>query len=291
MPDSYWVKPDFKLLRNYMRNHLHGQHLVLNVVNRALKSHLLDPSPRKALVMSLHGDTGTGKNFVADIIAHSLFKLADKSSFVHKFIATKDFPHLTKTDIYKLDIQDKIRAAVASCERSLFIFDEVHRMPPGLIDSIKPFIDFHDNINGVDFRKSVFIFLSNTGTKAILQAVLDRWMEGKKREEITMKDLEPLVQNGAFNENGGLHMSEVIQHSLVDFYVPFMPMERRHIRLCTEDDIRARGKVVDEEVVEKVADDMNYFPSSHPLFATKGCKNVHQKVGFHIIDVFSDTEL
>ncbi len=59
--------------------------------------------------------------------------------------------------------QDNLRSwiigNVSACERSLFVFDEMDKMDEGTIDAIKPFIDYHPQVNGVDFRKSVFIFL------------------------------------------------------------------------------------------------------------------------------------
>lgn len=58
---------------------------------------------------------------------------------------------------------------MSSCAQSLFVFDEIDKMPEGLIDAIKPFIDFHPSIGGVDFRRSIFIFLSNTGGREITQ--------------------------------------------------------------------------------------------------------------------------
>jgi hypothetical protein len=33
---------------------------------------------------------------------------------------------------------------VSECPQSLFIFDEIDKMPEGVIDAIKPFIDFHE---------------------------------------------------------------------------------------------------------------------------------------------------
>lgn len=33
------------------------------------------------------------------------------------------------------------------------------KMGPGIIDAIKPFIDFYDEIDGIDYRKNIFIFL------------------------------------------------------------------------------------------------------------------------------------
>ena len=53
------------------------------------------------------------------------------------------------------------------------------------------------------FRRSIFIFLSNTGGKEITKKVHDIWLTGKvKREELTVSDFERLVELGAFNEEG-----------------------------------------------------------------------------------------
>jgi len=41
----------------------------------------------------------------------------------------------------------------------MFIFDEMDKMHPGLIDTIKPFVDFHHKLDGVSYRKAIFIFL------------------------------------------------------------------------------------------------------------------------------------
>jgi torsin-1 len=52
-----------------------------------------------------------------------------------------------------------IRGNVSECERSLFIFDEMDKMPLTLIDVIKAYIDHHREIDGINYRKSTFIFL------------------------------------------------------------------------------------------------------------------------------------
>ncbi|XP_018019010.1 torsin-1A-like isoform X2 [Hyalella azteca] len=284
-PGNDWTKPNIDKLEESFSSRLHGQHLVNEVVVRAILSHHADPQPKKALVISLHGDTGTGKNFVSDLVAEAVFKKGQKSAYIHKFIASVSFPHEGKTDVYKLELVDAIRKSVAACERSLFIFDEVHKMEPGLLDAIKPFIDYHTEIHGVDYRKATFLFLSNTGTKEILQFALDWWATGKSRAAISLKDVERLVERGAFNEKGGLHMSELIQHSLVDFYVPFLPLERRHVELCARDEMTSRRLKPDPAIIKTVADDMVYFPSDNPLFATKGCKNVAQKVRYNLVNM------
>lgn len=41
----------------------------------------------------------------------------------------------------------------------MFIFDEMDKMHPGLIDSIKPYLDYYDKVDGVSYRNAIFIFL------------------------------------------------------------------------------------------------------------------------------------
>jgi len=104
-------------------------------------------------------------------------------------------------------------------------------MPPGVIDGIKPFIDHYERVDGLDFRKSIFIFLSNTGGKEITKKALEHWESGRSREELTYHHLEEIVNKGAFNEKGGLYKAGIVEKSLVDVYVPFLPLERRHVKL------------------------------------------------------------
>ena len=114
-------------------------------------------------------------------------------------------------------------------------------------------------------RKNIFIFLSNTGGKEITDAALSTWREGKSREEISfaqvcnlaqiemlhwkfLSQLEPLIAAGAFNEAGGLQFSRVIERSLVDVFVPFLPLERTHVRTCVHNELQRRGLVAASEV-------------------------------------------
>jgi len=41
----------------------------------------------------------------------------------------------------------------------MFIFDEVDKMPNGVLDGVKPYMDHYSHIKGVDYRRAIFIFL------------------------------------------------------------------------------------------------------------------------------------
>ena len=74
-------------------------------------------------------------------------------------------------------------------------------------------------------------------------------------QKISIKDLEPLVAAGAFNEAGGLQHSRMIEKNLVDVFVPFLPLERRHVKTCVRRELDRRhvsGHRDHEELVEEV---------------------------------------
>ena len=56
-------------------------------------------------------------------------------------------------------MREAIRDMVLRCPQTLFIFDEAEKLHPGLIDAIKPYLDHYDNVDGVSYRRAVFLFL------------------------------------------------------------------------------------------------------------------------------------
>lgn len=273
-----WIKPNFKNMSTAFNSILHGQPLVKQIVIPSLNGHFKNKDPKKALVLSFHGWAGTGKNFVSRLIAENLYLKGMKSNYVHLFISTKHFPFSNKVDEYKRELQKKIENAVKSCEIPLFIFDEMDKMPPGLIDTLKPYIDYYDDVDGVNYNKAIYIFLSNAGGKEINRLTLQFWKDGINRDDITIKDMENIIVKGVFNEEGGLYKSEIMERHLIDAYVPFLPLEKSHIKLCVEDDLKSKGFQLDTDTIDQVADQLDYTPEDLKIFSISGCKKIGQKV-------------
>lgn len=158
-----WIRYNLSDLEQQFANHLYGQPLVEKIVPKLIKAHLKNDNPEKALVLSFNGMTGSGKNYASKLIARSLyrkFKQQENSQFVNLIIATR-FNYDSTTDINQVKefLKNNITQAVKKCKRSMFIIDEIDKMPAGIIDVIKPFLDHHPEIDGVDYRKSIFLFL------------------------------------------------------------------------------------------------------------------------------------
>ncbi|NP_001039096.1 torsin family 1, member B (torsin B) precursor [Xenopus tropicalis] len=266
-----------------LRQKFFGQHLAQEVIYRAVLGFMNNKNPKKPLALSLHGWTGTGKNFVSKIISDNIYKQGFNSKFVHLFVATHHFPHDSKVQQYKDQLHMWIRGNVTLCPRNLFIFDEMDKMQPGLIDAIKPFLDYYDNIDGVSYRNSIFVFLSNAGGDLITRKVLEFWKAGKQREDLQLKDMESVISLGVFNnQNSGFWHSSLIDKNLIDFFVPFLPLEYRHVKQCVIAEMQHRRIPIDMELVEKVTREMTYYPKEEKLFSDKGCKTVSAKLDFYL---------
>ncbi|XP_047228651.1 torsin-1B-like isoform X2 [Girardinichthys multiradiatus] len=196
-----WISFNKTRLKTDLESKLFGQHIASRIILKAVNGFMSNDNPKKPLVLSLHGWTGTGKTFVSKLIADSIYAEGMQSSFVHVFTSTLHFPHSEHIATYKSQLQQWVRGKVINCERSMFIFDEMDKMHPGLIDSIKQYLDYHVKLDGVSYRKSIFIFLSNAGGDGIIQTVLDFWRKGRDRKEIELKDLETALSQSVFNDN------------------------------------------------------------------------------------------
>ncbi|NXV12303.1 TOR1A protein, partial [Cepphus grylle] len=269
-------------LEDNLDKRLFGQHLVSKVVVKAVKGFLNNSNVKKPLTLSLHGWTGTGKNFVSKIVAESIYKRGLQSKYVHQFVATLHFPHAHNINLYKDQLQSWIRGNVSICPRSLFIFDEMDKMHAGLIDSIKPFLDYYEFLDGVSYRQAIFIFLSNAGAEKITEVALDFWRNGKRREDIQLQDMQNALSVSVFNnKNSGFWHSTLIDRNLIDYFVPFLPLEYKHVKMCVRVEIESRGYAVDEDILTRIADEMTYFPREERIYSDKGCKTVDAKLDYY----------
>ncbi|XP_026209922.1 torsin-1A-like [Anabas testudineus] len=270
-------------LRADLESKLFGQHIASPIIQKAVTGFMNDDNPKKPLVLSLHGPTGTGKNFVSKLIADNIYKKGMDSNRVHVFVSTYHFPHPSQIDIYKSQLQEWIKGNVTKCERSMFIFDEMDQMHPGLIDSIMVYLGYYHKLDGVSYRKVIFLFLSNAGSKVIIETALKFWKEGREREAIELKDVEKDITESVLNNNlSGFWHSRLIEKSMVDFFVPFLPLEYGHIIKCVMAEMKAKGLELNQDVAHSTANEFIYFPTFERVFSVKGCKSVENRMKFYI---------
>ncbi|XP_046385340.1 torsin-1A-like isoform X2 [Ischnura elegans] len=257
-----------------LRTKLYGQHIAKSLVLEAVSSHRRH-KPQKALGMGLHGWTGTGKNYVSQMIAESLYKEGMHSPLVHVYAGRATFPIDAEVDQYKKDLLGWISRNVSRCGQSLFIFDEADKMPATLLDVVKPFLDYHAVIGGIDYRHAIFLFLSNSGGSPIGTRMLELHEEGILRDDMKFEDFHGAIASSLFNQHGGFFRGDIIRGDGIDFHIPFLPLEEKHVRLCAEHQFRLRNYYYPtEKMIREVLDNMQYGPESIPIFSMTGCKHV-----------------
>ncbi|XP_063287512.1 torsin-1A-like isoform X2 [Pelobates fuscus] len=270
-------------LKNDLNEKLFGQHLAHNMVLRSLNVFMKNTNPLKPLVMHFHGWTGTGKTYITSIVVKNIFKLGMASESVHLIMPTLHFPHDSQISLYKDQLKSWIQGNVSRCERSIFIFDEADKLHPGLLRVMQPFLDFNEYIDGVSYRRAIFIFISNAGGEFINRKMVEIWKDKKKREELVYSDFEHVLSSELFNSNkSGFRQSEFIAKDLINIYVPFLPLEFLHVKKCVLAELKRMGLREDETLANKVAKEMDYFPKEERIFSTKGCKSVAAKLNLHI---------
>ncbi|XP_030853932.1 torsin-1B-like [Strongylocentrotus purpuratus] len=203
------------------------------------------------------------------------------SSFVTVKISTKDYPHMELIEDYKRELEKLVTSKVSSCcLLPVFIFDEIERMPPGLLDSIKMFMDNHHSVEGINYRRSIFIFRSNLAASAITSYVLDQYNKGRAREDITLKEMEEVIRKDVVSKaNTGLYNAKIINSHLISHFVPFLPLEKNHVSKCISAEFLKIGRLPLRVEEDEVLAQLEFFgPPGPKVFAVKGCKNVAEKV-------------
>ncbi|XP_058838269.1 torsin-like protein isoform X2 [Topomyia yanbarensis] len=268
-----YLKTDIDGLRRQLQHRLFGQHIVQETLINALGGHFRNiKNSRKPLVMSFDGTTGTGKNFVSDFVVTSLYEKGFQSKYVHKF--TADF-WITNPS-FEIILVTTIKEAVKKCPHSLFIFDETQKMPKGAFDSIVTLLDHHYSHKGYDFSKAIFIFLSNSVEIARkLKSIID---SGRWRDKTTLQDFERIAELGAYNMLGGLQESGLISSHVIDHFVPFLPLEPRHVEQCIKQEFEqfCPFEVTDQKISDVVR--MAVTLDETGTFQNNGCKRISKKV-------------
>ncbi|KAG7489198.1 prosalusin [Solea senegalensis] len=135
------------------------------------------------------------------MLGNHLYGSAMSSPYVHQFVPTLHFPlpHFVKK--YRVELKSWVEGNLTDCGRSVFIFDEMEKMPPGLIDVLEPFLGPNHVVFRTNYRKAIYVFISTTGEKVINKVTEENRQAGREREEIRLTDLQDDIAQTLYNHN------------------------------------------------------------------------------------------
>jgi hypothetical protein len=272
---------DIQNLERNFDSFLFGQHIAKNVSLSALQSYWeksleTNHSRIRPVVFSFHGWTGVGKNFVTKIILNSLHICHSKTFLVPMHFPSSNIPS------YK-DISKSIRKHIRDCRFNAFIFDEMDKAAPSLINELRSVLI---SLKDKEFENLwvIFIFLSNSRGTEINNFLFSEISAGRKREDVTHDELSSvLFQN---SEKEWYH--ELLKENLIDVFIPFLPLNEMHIEQCIKQNLRYKNIAPSDDLLQKIIQDLSFFRPKGSLlqYSLTGCKRVSDKVDLHITSVY-----
>uniref|UniRef100_A0A0N4ZL91 AAA domain-containing protein n=1 Tax=Parastrongyloides trichosuri TaxID=131310 RepID=A0A0N4ZL91_PARTI len=281
--ESPWIEIKANEFEKELRKKLHGQHIAIEAIENLVKGHLKlveKGKSKKSLVLSFHGWPGIGKTYTSSIIAEHLYKKGFLSKYVVKHYATRDFPLQNHVETYKNDLQQWISGNLTECTKTLFIFDEIDKMSPKILDAVAIFGQENVYVNGKKANDAIFIFISNAGGHAISAKAKDFYERKIFREDLRIEDFENVLRENAIND-GGLEDSDMILRGIIDVFVPFLPLEKKHVENCIDDLLNEKGYndtssnlIIKEYLFKQIT----FTPKENPIFAVSGCRMLDKKM-------------
>lgn len=279
-------------LRYNLTHKLHGQPLVVNRLYPAIIRHINTKRPAKPLVLSFHGPTGTGKNYASRILADAITVRPSQFEVISciNLCPCADPCPAERVITCVQKLQERIRVSLGSCGRTIFVFDEVENLPPGIIDGIRSFLDYAPDSKENEHRYSIFIFLTNIGASSIMEIAYDAYLRGEHRHEISVKKLETALTDASFNERSGFMRSKLILKDYIDMMIPFFPLEKDHITKCIKDYLKlCYNKVPSGKFIDTILAEVRWVPPDGQVYARSGCKKMENKVDVFIDSSFKKT--
>lgn len=129
-----------------------------------------------------------------------MYKAGTNSRFMHRFTGRLDFPLDSKVEEYRAKLSELITASITNCPQSLFIFDEVEKMPEGIFEHIPSLLDYHRQLKGMQTSEAIYIFLSNAHGEEIIRELLDLAEGGKLREDTVVSDFKEVLELVVYNQ-------------------------------------------------------------------------------------------
>lgn len=268
-----------KIDKKYMNERfkdVYGQHIALETLKQILQdfgsNDKVYPSP---LVMSFHGWTGVGKNYVTQIIT---------DSFVRKnlnfFLIPLHFGDHSMDDHYKTTIPEWILGNITKCTMNIFVFDEMGSASEGVISGLETTLLNLRNQNESK-SQSLFIFLSNSKAGKINDLLFSKLSKGRSRTSLQINDFMSSLLTDADEE----WYLQLYKKNLIDVFVPFLPLNDDHVVKCIKKDLISKGRQPNADLIQAVKNDLMYFKSkSGETYSLTGCKRVSDKVDLHVSD-------
>ena len=271
---------DVKALNTKLYDNVFGQHIAVTSVLSALKTFvdsIKDANSEKTLVLSFHGWTGVGKNYISKFISEAFLNSRVWWYLVPLHFINEDYEN------HQTNARQWVLGNVTKCGINVFIIDEMDKASDYLMKGIKDAVETlklsKSEFEGSDILPAVslIIFLSNSKASQINQYFISQVELGRERKDVTANEFQLI-----FSESNFEWYHELYSKDLIDIFVPFLPLEEHHVRQCVIRDFSNKGINPSEQLVEEVLAELSFVDLGESRLSQTGCKRVQDKVDLHI---------
>ncbi|KAI3426218.1 hypothetical protein D9Q98_008594 [Chlorella vulgaris] len=227
-------------LEPYLSSKLVGQELALRQITDAICDHLAKDEPQRPLVLSLHGPPGVGKSMFHRLAAQALYNRR-----IHDALRCPGLDCAGYKVLYGMDYtaQERhhqhtlLRAAILEHMRaapeSLFVIEEYDKLDCPMRGFFRQLLE-NGQVANVSMNRAIVILESNLGYTELVDLLLRAGDRSKIEPEEAQRVLKDLVFARWLAEGCEERSDTLKMVGQVSFFLPFLPLERSHIRQLFE---------------------------------------------------------
>ena len=233
----------------YLSSKIVGQDLALRQISDAVCDHLASPSPRKPLVLSIHGPPGVGKSLFHQEAARALYSTAPHPDLRCPGPDCAGYKVLFGLDFSENDRQAQHAALRASMydhmkltTNGFLIIEEYDKLDCTMRGFFRHLLEGGE-VGNISLSRSIVVLESNTGYTSLHGMLKKAGKREKISSEDAQRELKDVVLKQWLAEDCEQRTDTLKMVRLVDFFLPFFPLEKQHIESLFQ--MRLKGMAQD----------------------------------------------
>jgi DNA polymerase III delta prime subunit len=251
---SHFVPNACDHLDPYLTSRIVGQDLALRQISDAICDHLAQATPRKPLVLSIHGPPGVGKSLFHQEAARALYNTNPNPDLRCPGPDCGGYKVLFGLDFTADDREAQhaaLRAALDDHMRyspeSFLVLEEYDKLDCTMRGFFRHILE-GGTVGNYSLAKSIIILESNTGYTSLHSMLQHAGSREKISPEKAQKELKDLVFE-RWRKQGCEERTDTMKMvGLVDFFLPFFPLERKHIKELFELRLQEKAAAVQKQL-------------------------------------------
>ena len=275
-------------LRHKLEDNVFGQHIAVKSVIDALenfKKNIRERNSKRSLVLSFHGWTGIGKNYISKFISEAFYNAKISVYLAPLHLVSR---YGAKQENGTVAIKTWILGNLTKCGVNVIIIDEIDKAEVDHLRGIQYVIETLNKsarkvVDGVVKMGpiTVFLLLSNSRASQINHYLFSQMLVDRERELIRKSEFDEI-----FKSSQSEWYDEMNSKGLIDHFIPFLPLTDVHVKQCIERDFVKKGRDPSEGLIISVLEELSFVDmgGKSGQISLTGCKRVQDKVNLHIDD-------